>query len=248
MDSTPELQDLNEAYQATAYAYNWPSLLVRQGIAKVANLDRYTLPTNFRKARTIKLNNAVLEEVELEFLKRSRGAYVIDQQQNDVILYTVPSSASTAYTLSNAEVAGNAVTIELDTVTGLSTYDEIWIDSAAGTDEFTMVSSIDTTALTITARLKSAKSAADILYRQDDIIDLNYYRRVTLLSATGDTMLLPQAVDYIVVLYAAYLAYLRLEMYNEATMMLNSWKEQLAEAWRQSGKSSTGAVTSFSIA
>ena len=136
VDSTAELEDINSGYELTAYAYDWPHLLDRVGIIKVANLNRYSLPSNFRKARTVKLDNVILTETELEFLKKTRDSFVIDQIQEDIILHEIPSAASTPYTLSNAESAGNATTIELDTVSGLSQHDEIWIDSASGTDEF----------------------------------------------------------------------------------------------------------------
>lgn len=247
IDSTPELDDINSAYEQTAYAYDWIQLLTRAGIVIVANLDRYSLPSNFRKARTVKLNDVTLRETELEYLKRTRNSYVIDQTQDDIIVHPIPNTASTAYTLSNAESAGSAVTIELNTVSGLSQYDEIWVDSASGTDEFTMVSSVSSSATTITARLDAAKSASDILYRQKEIIDLNYYRRVTLLSASGDTTLLPGAIDFIMLKYAAYLAFARLEQFVEAENYRKMWERELAIAWRASDSSSTGAVASFSI-
>ncbi len=149
IDSQAELDDILDAYQQTAYAYDWPSLLDRVGIVIIANLNRYSLPATFRKARTVKSLDVTLIETEQEFLKRARNSYVIDQVQNDIIINPIPTTASTAYTLSNAESAGNAVTIELDTVSGLSQFDEIWINSASGTDEFTLVSSTNTTNTTI---------------------------------------------------------------------------------------------------
>ena len=247
VDSTSELQDINEGYQATAYSYDWPQLLTRVGIVKVANLDRYGLPTNFRKSRTVRLDGSKLIEVELESLRRSRQSFTVDPTQNDIIVKPVPTAASTAYTLSNSESAGNAVTIELDTVSGLTAHDEIWVDSAAGTDEFTMVSSIDTSTTSIVARLFAAKSASDIFYRADDIIDLLFYRRVTLLSASSDTMLLPQSVDYISLFKSASIAFGRLEMYDEAERNEKMWRDQMAEAWLASDKLSTGAATYFSV-
>lgn len=247
VDSTAQLEDINEAYQATAYAYDWPSLLTRSGIVKVANLDRYTLPSNFRKARTIRLDGNKLEETELEFLRRSRRSYAIDPIQNDIIVSPIPSAASTAYTLSNAETADNAVIIELSTVSGLSSLEEAWIDSVSGTDEFTLISSVDTTNTRITARLKYNKSASDILYRQNDIIDLLHYRRVALLSASSDVTLLPGAIDYIMLFKAASIAFGRLEMFDEAAANEKMWRDQLAEAWLATDKLSTGAATTFSV-
>jgi len=247
IDSVPELQDINEAYQATAYAYDWPTLLTRTGIAKVANLDRYALPTNFRKARTVRLDDVKLGEVESEFLKRSRRVFTIDAAQNDIIITPIPNAASTAYTFSNSESAGNAITIELNSVSGLSSLEEVWIDSVSGTDEFTFVSSVNTTNTTITARLFAAKSASDVLYRQKDILDILYYRRVILLSAASDVTLLPQALDYILLFKAAALGFFRLEMFNEAERNEKMWRDQMAEAWLASDRLSTGHATQFSI-
>ena len=247
ISSTSELQDINEAYQATAYSYDWPTLLTRTAIVKVANLDRYALPTNFRKARTVRLDGTKLTEVELEFLQRSRRAFAIDGTQFDIIVTPIPTTASTAYTLSNAESAGSAVTIELSSVSGLTALEEIFVDAASLVDEFTMVSSVDTTNTTITARLHSAKSASDIIYRAKDVIDLLYYRRVTLLSGSTDTMLLPTALDYIVPLKAAALGFARMEMFTESKEKEKQWRDQMSEAWLASDKFHTGAATNFRL-
>ena len=133
----------------------------------------------------------------------------------------------------------------MDTVSGLTAHDEIWVDSASGTDEFTMVSAIGT--LQITARLFAAKSASDILYRQDDIIDLLFYRRIALLSASSDVTLLPGDVDRVLLHYAAYKGFARLELFDESEKHFKIWERDIAEAWLSSGKNSTGAVTTFSV-
>lgn len=245
VDSVPELDDINSAYEATAYKYDWPSLLTRAGIVKVANVDRYPLPATFRKARTVKLDGVTITETELEFLKNSRQTYAIDQTQDDIILYTTPSSASTAFTLSNSESAGSAVTIELDTVSGLTQLDEIFVRAASLVSEFTLVSSVGT--LQITARLDSAKSANDVIYRVKDIVDILFYRTITLLSASGDTTLLPPAIDYIMLEKAASLAYARLEQFDESDRWEKMWERNLANAWLALDKNSTGLVTTFSI-
>ena len=245
IDSTAQLDDINDGYEQTAYAYDWPSLLTRKGIVVVANLNQYALPSDFRKIRTLKLNGVTLTPTELEFLKRTRNTYTLDQTQGDVIVNPIPTTASTAYTLSNAESAGNAVTIELDTVSGLSQHDEIWIDSASGTDEFSLVSSVGT--LSIVARLYAAKSASDILYRQKEIIDLQYQRKITLLSATGDTTLLPSPLDFIMLHKSAAIAYERLELYDEAKRQDDIWKMRMQEMWLAFSRGSTGESNHFSI-
>ncbi len=247
VDSVPELRDLRRAYEKTAEAYNWREFLTRVGIVKIANLDRYSLPANFRKARTIKLDNVTLGETEQDFIKKTRSSYLIDKVQNDIIVNPIPTTASSAFVLDDAETAGNAVVIDLDTVSGLSQFDEIWVDSVSGTDEFTIVSSVDSANTRITARLDANKSASDTLYRQDDILDIKYYRRVNTLSSASDTLLLPDSVDFIIIHYAAFLAYYRLEQYTEGDKQKESWRSQLAEAWLAEGRGSTGYSNQFTL-
>lgn len=247
VDSAAQLDDINEGYQATAYAYDWPSLLTRVGIAKVANLDRYSLPQNFRKARTVKLDKVTLTPTEYDFIKKTRNSYVVDRIQDDIIINPIPSTASDAFTLQNAETAANAVTIELDTVSGLSQHDEIWVDSASGTDEFTFVSAVDSDNTTIAARLDADKSASDVIYNVDDILDIVYYRRITLLASADDTTLLPGAIDFILLMKSASLAYARLEQWEESERWNEKWKAELAEAWLATDKTSTGEINEFSV-
>ena len=246
IDSASQLDDINEGYQATADSHDWPSLLTRVGIAKVANVDRYGLPGNFRKARTVKFDGITLHETEQDFIRRTRHSFVIDQVQDDIITNPIPSAASDAFTLDDAESAGNAVTIGLDTVSGLSQHDEIWIDSASDTDEFSLVSSVDSSAVEIVARLDSAKSAGDVIYRVLDIIDIKYYRFVTLLSAAGDVTLLPGSLDFIIVKKATSIAFARLEQFAESDKWNAMWERDLAAAWLASDLSSTGASNQFS--
>ena len=245
VDSASELDDVNDGYEATAYHYDWPSLLDRAGIVKVANLDRYSLPSNFRKARYVKLDGNELKETELQFLKKSRQSYTIDLIQEDIIIRPIPTAASDAYTLSNAESAGNAVTVELNTVSGLSQLDEIFIDSVSGTDEFSIVSSVGSGS--IVTRLDAAKSASDILYRVNDIIDILFYKRITLLSAAGDKTLLPPALDYVLLEFSAYKAYSRLEMFDEADRQYKLWLEGMARVFNAFDKVATGQSNEFSV-
>ena len=244
--SSTELADIQEGYQATADSHDFPQLLVRRGIVIVANVNRYSLPTGFRKARTVKVLVITYDETELENLEGSRYKYAIDRENSEIVLSQIPSTASPAFTLSNAESAGNAVVIELDTTTGLSQYDEIFIDSASGTDEFSLVSSVSA-GVSITARLRAAKSASDILYRVKEIIDIEMYRSVPTLSLETETLLLPDAFDFVTLFYSAHMAYLHLEEWDNADKYLKLWREKVAEAWLAWDKSSTGTVTQFSI-
>lgn len=245
--SATELGDINQAYEATAYAYDFPHLLSRIGIAITANVNRYTLPTNFRKARTVKVLGIEYKEVELDVLYRSRYAYAIDRENNEIILSTPPSTTSTAYTLSNAEVAGSATVIELNSVTGISQWDEIWINSVAGTDEFSLVSAVSTSPVNITARLRANKSAGDVVNRVLEIIDIQYYRLITLLAGTSDVTLLPDVTDFIIPHYAAALAYERMEEFDRYQTQMKVWQDRLNLAWLALDKNATGPVGQFTI-
>ncbi len=245
IDSTQQLKDIQRAYEKTSGAYNWPQLLVRVGLPIVANVDRYALPTGFRKFHFLKVEDNLYSETELEFLKKSRRKYAIDRNASQLILSQVPTTASTTYTLSNAESAGSAVSIELDTVSGLSQFEEIFIDSASGTDEFTLVSSVGT--LLITARLRAAKSASDVLYRQKAIIDMFYYRNPVALSGASDTMLIPDELDYTVCVYAAGLAFQRLEDYAKADKLFATWEQQVRAAFLAQDAQSTDRVGEMTI-
>jgi len=240
--------DVQEAYKHTANSHDFPELLLRSGIVKIANLDRYSLPDNYRKARTIRIDGVKYDPVELENLKFTRRGYHIEKIQNDIILRPIPNEASSPFTLADNETAGTAVVVGLDTVSGLTQLDEIWIDSASGTDEFSIVSSIDSSAPSITTRLDSAKSASDVIYRVNQIIDIIYYRHVPVLSGTSDTILLPDDYDFILPHYAAYLALNRLEEYTQADKQLELYNRRSAEAFLANDKTSTGEALIFGIA
>lgn len=245
VDSQSQLDDINMAYEKTAYAHDWSQLLRRDAVAITANVDRYPLPTRFRKFHHVKVLGREFKETELAALKKSRYRYAVDRDASQIILSTPPADASTAYTLQNSESAGAATTIELDTVSGLSQLDEVWIDSAAGTDEFTLVSSISGTS--IVARLRAAKSASDVLYRLKEIIEFWYYQRITLLSGASDVTILPDELDYVIPHYAAFIAYSRLEDFNAANNHLKIWEDGVRRAFLAQDKNSTGEVTQFSI-
>ena len=247
IDSVPELGDINEGYRSSADFFDWPELRERTALIPVANVGRYTLPTNFRKARYVRNQNKLVTEIELDFINQSRRTYAIDKVNSDLILKEIPQTAPTAFTLSNAESAGNVVTVELDTTTGLAQGDEIFIDAAtAANEEFTFVSSVvDSTS--ITCRLKRAKAAGDIIYLVRDCIDLGYRKKITLLSVAGDVTVLPDSVDYAMLEYSAYKLYDREEEFDIADKHYERWKKDLAEAWYADGKNSTGDVITFGI-
>ena len=49
VDSQTQLDDINTAYEMTAYRYDWPQLLVRRGRRILADQRKYANPSNFRK-------------------------------------------------------------------------------------------------------------------------------------------------------------------------------------------------------
>ena len=118
--TTRENQLVNEAYEKTAYRYDWPQLLKRDADIVVANLDRYTLPSDFRKMDFMFVQGSLHEETDLINLPFTPHRYAIVFDTSEYIINTAPTTASTAYTLDNAETAGNAVVIDLDTVDGLA--------------------------------------------------------------------------------------------------------------------------------
>lgn len=249
VDSTEQLDDVNEAYKMTADCYDWLTLLDRTALIPVANVGRYALPSNFRKAKSeIRVLGIPKEETEIENLKHTPQRFAVDRVNTELVLREIPTTAPTTYNLSNAETASSAVTVELDSVDGLSAGDEVFFDcNTATNEEFAFISSVDTDNDTITLRLRKNKEANDDMYLVREIIDLPYYKTITLLANSGDTMLLPDTVDYIVPHYAAHLYFERQQQYDRAKEQKNLWMERLADAWRASDKNSAGINTQFSL-
>lgn len=247
IDSTRQLDDINTAYEFTAYNWNWPQTLIRRGVPIVANNQSYTTPSSFRKFRHLFVRGVEHDEVDFAELPFSKNAFAVDINPDfkDFWITTQPTDASDEYALTNNESAGNAVVIELDTVSGLAVGDEIYVDGT--TPEFTIVAAVDTSAKTVTARLKAATGASKKLYRSNDIITFQYYRLVTLLSASTDTTILPDATDRIIPVYAAYLYFDRLEEKDRAQAKLDKFNRLIETAWRGHDALSTGHVAQFSI-
>ena len=246
IDSANQLDDIQQAYIQTAYKYDWPDLLIRLVTVPVDENDRYALPSNFRKFRFIFSEGVLVKEVEFDLLDSGWRNYGVDWDANDFVLSEVNTQSTTAYTLSNAETAGSSVVIELNSVSGLSAGDLIWVNGTT-TDEFTRIQSVDSDNTTITARLKNNQSAGDVLYRLSDVIYYGYYRLVNALSAAGDVTLLPDHVDYAMLEYAAYLYFQRNQMFERASVHLKAWQERVSEIWLAMDKSSTGATTEFTV-
>ena len=245
VDGTPELSDVREAYRKTAYKYDIPQLFIKRGIRILANNKKYSLPSNLRKLHYVYVQGVEFDETELNQVHSSRSKYAIDKSTDEIIISSEPSSSATQYTMTNAESAGNSVVIELDSTSGLSVGDEIYLDDATN-PEVSYIQSISA-GVSITCRLDSSKSASTVLYRGKDIIMIAYYRTVNTLSDAADTTLLPDDFDYYIPFYAAFLAYARLEQYTEAEKSLQYWTEGLKEAFLANDKNSTGFSNQFSV-
>ena len=243
IDSTEQLVDINEAYEMTAYEHDWLELLKRGATVIVANVRKYNTPTRFRKFRQFWMSGVQYKEIEFENMKYASYSYVVDKQEGSFWVTTQPSAASTAYSLTNNESAGNAVTIELDTVSGLSAGEEIFVNGT--TPEFTNVSSVGSA--DIVARLKNTTGASKILYRSDDIIHYQWYEAVLKLSAAADVTVLPDVTDTIIPYAAAYIYFFKLQEFDRAQKYLEAWKFKLNNAWLSHDKVSTGDSSEFSI-
>ena len=249
VSTTEELKDINDAYQKVAYMFDWPTLLKRGATIIVANVNKYGLPSDFRKFRYLKVLDVEKDFVEFDKFSYSRGTYSVDMDftfsTRQMWIADLPTTASVAYSLTNNESAGNAVVIELDTVSGLGVGDEIFINGT--TPEFTTVSSTDSSATTITARLVVATGASKILYKVSEVISYQYYRTVTLLSGASDTTVLPDATDSIIPVYAAFLYFERKKQHDRAKAKLEKFKDMIDTAFSGSDKLTTGEATGFSI-
>jgi len=246
IDSTLQSQDIQKAYEKTAYKYDWPQLLKRFGDPIVANVSRYDLQSDFRKFRFLASKGQELKHVEFDNLPFSALGYAVDHDSLEYIIGLQPSSASSEFVLTNTETAGNAVTIELDTVSGLAAGDKIFFDNTTSS-EFSQIQSVDSDNTTITAKLSNTQSSGVKLYKVIDINYFQFYKTVSTLSSDTDTPETPDTTHLIIPHYAAYLYFKRLEDKDRADYHYQIWEEELLEAWLAFDKSSTGEATQLII-
>lgn len=247
IDSTEQLDQINEGYFATAYRFNWPDLTLRNATVPIKDNYIYATPTRFRKFEVIYSEGALLKPTSLETLHSDWRVYAVDFQRDQFLLSEANSATPNGYVIQNAESAGDSVVVELDTVSGLSVGDEVWINSTTAADrEFTVVQSVNTTDKAVTLRLKNAQIANDKLYRIDDIIWYTYYQEVTALSAAGDTLILPDALDFVPCYYAAYLYFNKINEPDRAETFFDQWQDRCNSYWYSHRHTSSGGVTEFS--
>ena len=239
IDSTYQLQLLNKAYEKSAYKYNWPQTLKRWFDPLVANVDRYSLQSDWRKFIFVKQSGILLDLADVEDLKGGYNQYAVELDSDQYISALQPNAASDAYVTQNSESAGNAVVVELDTVDGLSAGDEIFISNTTSS-EFTKIQSVDTAAETITVKLANSHTSGKSIYRVDDGMYMKYQKAVTALADTGDTPILPGETHLIIPHYAASLYYEKLEEPDRATQQRGIWENELSDIWHGLGKIAAG--------
>lgn len=244
--SAYEQQIINKGYLKTAYKYNWPQTLKRGFDPVVANVNRYTLATDFRKFIFMRSQNMPMTPAEIEnIIASSFGEYAVALDSLEYLLGTTPTAASTAFTFSGSVIAGNAIVITLNSVSGISAGDEIFISDTT-LSEFTMVQSVDSTLSTITVKLKNAHSNKT-LYRVADGNYFQYQFQVTPLSAGSDVMVLPGDAHLAVPHYGAYLYYKDIEEPDKAASHLQIWTDEVDDAWLAWGKTIAGESGQFTI-
>lgn len=236
--SAYELQLIMKAYQKSAYKYNWPQTLVRFFDTITANVDRYTLQTNFRKFIFLFSQGAKLDPTDLEYIGPSAySEYAVALDSLEYIIGCQPLSTTPIYNISGTISPGAAVTITLDTVDGISAGDEIYI---SGTNaEFTKVQSVS--GLTIVAKVVSSHTSVP-LYRTADGNYGQIQKIVPNLVLTTDVPIIPGETHLIIPHYAAALYYKDIQEDDRAASHMATWQSDLDEAWQAFGKTENGAV------
>lgn len=246
IDSTYELQLIQKGYDKTAYLHDWPQFVKRDADVLIANVDRYDLPSDFRKMEYLFVNGQLHEPTSLRAVHYSPLHYTIVHDSSEYIFHTNPTSASTAYTLADNETAGSAVVIGLDTVDGLAAGDQIWINDSTSS-EFTKIQSVDTDNTTITAKLANNHSSGIILYKLNEVAYFAYSKQTATLANTTDVPETPTSTHTAIAHYAAYLFYKDINETENAQNHLDIWKDEVEESWLAFDKSSTGEANEFTI-
>lgn len=244
--SVYEQQILNKGYLKAAYRYNWPQTLKRFADVVVANVDRYTLQTDFRKFIFMRQQGMPLTPTDIEhIITGSFGEYATALDSLEYVLANLPTTASTAYTFSGSYSAGSAIVVTLNSVNGISAGDEIFISDTTSS-EFTKVQSVDSTLVTITVKLKNAHNNKT-LYRVSELNYFQYQFQVTPLSAGSDVPVIPGETHLVIPHYGAYLYYKDIEEPDRADMHLQTFNDEIDEAWLAWGKTEAGAAGQFTL-
>ncbi len=244
--SQVELDDINAAYEKTAYKYLWHGTLKRWYDVVVAFVDRYALQTDLRRMQFMRAQNQRYEPTDIDHIYEGGfRQYALDLNTREYILGQQPNVATTAFTFSGSYTAGSAVVITLNSVTGISQGDEIFISDGTAS-EFTKVQSVDGTGITITVKIANNHNNKT-LYRTAEGNYMQYQQLITLLSASGDVTSLPSELDLIIPEYAAYLYYMRIEEPDRAETHLQVWETACDEAWLAQGRTEAGSSGQFVV-
>lgn len=242
--STQELQDINRGYLKTAYKYNWPQTLKRNADVVTAQLDRYSLPTDFRRMVFMRQQGVRMFPTDVDHIYENADEnYAIALDSNQYILGHLPNTATTTYTMSGSYSSGSSVAVTLLSATGISAGDEIFISDGANS-EFTRVQSVSGAIITIA--LANNHSGVN-LYR---IVECNYYqyqKQITPLSATTDVPVIPGETHLLIAEYAAYIYYKRIEEPDRAQTHYQNWLEETDEAWLAWGRTEVGATGEMTL-
>lgn len=241
-----EQQIVNKGYLKTAYRYSWPQTMKRFADVVVANVDRYSLQSDFHKFGFMVQQAMPLDPTDVEHVRKSFNEYATALDSNEYILANLPTTASTQFTFSGSYSAGNAVVITLASVTGISAGDEVFILDGVSNSEFTRVQSVDGTGITITVKLRLSHSNVS-LYRIDELNYFNYQKQVTPLSGSTDTPVTPGETHLSIPHYAAYLYYKDIEEPDRAATHMQTWEDEVDEAWLTWGKTEAGAVGEMTL-
>lgn len=240
-----EQQLINKAYMKTAYKYDWQQTLKRWFDPLLANVDRYALQSDFRKFKFIYSQGSKLTKTELEFLNRGFGEYAVAPDSLEYMLSTFPSLTTPTFNIQGSVSAGASVVVTLDTVTGISAGDEIFIADTT-LSEFTKVQGVDSVGVTITIKLANSHSAKP-LYRTADGNYFQYQKTITPLSDSGDVPVLPGETHLVIPHYAASLYYSDIQEEDEAASHLGIWTRDIDEAWFAFDKLTAGESGQFTL-
>lgn len=244
--SVYEQQLLNRGYEKSAYAHDWPQTMKRYADAVIANVDRYSLQSDFRKFTFMRQQGFPVTETSVDhIITGSFGEYAVTLDSSEYLLATQPTTATTAYTFAGSYSAGSAVVVTLNSVDGIAAGDELFI-SDTSSSEFTKVQSVDTTNITVTIKLANSHSAKT-LYRVQDMVYFGYQKVITLLSAGSDVPILPSDTHLIIPHYSAYLYYKDIEEPDRAATHLEIWKDDLDDAWLAFDKTTAGESNQFTL-
>lgn len=244
--SVYEQQLLNKGYMKSAYLHDWPQTLKRWADVVIANVDRYALQADFRKFMFMRMQGMPLSPTSMEhIITGSFGEYATALDSLEYVLANLPNTASTAYTFSGSYSASSAVVITLNSVSGISAGDDIFISDGA-LSEFTKAQSVDSTLVTVTVKLRNSHNNKT-LYRVSELNYFQYQFQITPLAAGADVPVLPGETHLIIPHWSAALYYRDIEEPDRAQMHEDIFMRDIEEAWFAWSKTEAGEAGQFTL-